>query len=105
VRRVTVNLARKARYRKFLAIRYESQLDAMLQVDDGQGAAATRVDVVRAVMGLPTHQRVVIVLRYLEDLSEIEVAELLGISLGTVKSRSSRALSALKKVYRGELDG
>jgi RNA polymerase sigma-70 factor (sigma-E family) len=48
------------------------------------------------VQTLPKKQRAVIVLRYYEDLSEAEVAEILGISVGTVKSQSSRALASMR---------
>jgi RNA polymerase sigma-70 factor (sigma-E family) len=48
------------------------------------------------VARLPLQQRVVLVLRVIEDLSEAETADLLGIPAGTVKSRLSRALSALR---------
>jgi len=49
------------------------------------------------VRALPAKQRAVLVLRYYEGLSEGEIAELMRISRGTVKSHTSRALAALRR--------
>ncbi len=49
------------------------------------------------VQTLPRKARAVVVLRYYEELSEAETAEVLGISVGTVKSQASRALAALRE--------
>ena len=54
------------------------------------------------VAGLPPQQRAVIVLRYYEDLSEAEIAEILGCSRGTVKSTAHRALKNLRAVMPTE---
>lgn len=50
-----------------------------------------------AVLRLPPKQRVVIVLSYYEDLSESQIAEQLGCSVGTVKSHRARALETLRR--------
>jgi RNA polymerase sigma-70 factor (sigma-E family) len=56
----------------------------------------------RALGRLPERQRAAIVLRFYEDLPEAQVAELLRCSPGTVKSRVSRGLEALRHEMRGE---
>ncbi|MEV7131095.1 SigE family RNA polymerase sigma factor [Streptomyces sp. NPDC093260] len=51
----------------------------------------------RAIAKLPNRQRAMVVLRYYEDLSEVQTAEVLGVSVGTVKSAVSRALGKLRE--------
>lgn len=51
----------------------------------------------RALAELPPRQRAIVVLRFYEDLSEAQVAEALGCSVGTVKSTVSRALVRLRQ--------
>ncbi|MEV0737697.1 SigE family RNA polymerase sigma factor [Streptomyces sp. NPDC050549] len=51
----------------------------------------------RAIAKLPDRQRAMVVLRYYEDLSEVQTAEVLGVSVGTVKSAVSRALGKLRE--------
>ncbi len=62
------------------------------EYDEGRVAAVWEL-----VHTLPRKQRAVIVLRYYEQLSEAEIAAILGVSAGTVKSQASRALAALRQ--------
>jgi RNA polymerase sigma-70 factor (sigma-E family) len=64
--------------------------------DDEIQLADQRDAVWRALARLPAHQRAVIVLRFYEDLTEVQAAEALGCSVGTIKSQASRALARLR---------
>ena len=55
-----------------------------------------------ALAKLPPRQRAVIALRYYEDLTETQTAELLGISTGTVKSQTSRAMTRLRDLLAAD---
>lgn len=61
------------------------------------GLVEYKHELMRAVGALPPRQRAVLVLRYFEDLSESQTSELLGWSIGTVKSTASRALDRLRR--------
>jgi RNA polymerase sigma-70 factor (sigma-E family) len=50
----------------------------------------------RAINRLPQRMRAAVILRYYEDMTEAEVADALGVSLGTVKSTVSRAVAKLR---------
>lgn len=60
------------------------------------------IDVERLLARLPEAQREVVALRYLHDLSEEEVATILDIPRGTVKSRLHHAIARLNALVRGE---
>jgi RNA polymerase sigma-70 factor (ECF subfamily) len=63
---------------------------------DGQRALAVRDQLERGFRRLPPDQRAVLVAHYYLDLADAEAADALGVPLGTMKSRLSRAKSALK---------
>ena len=69
---------------------------------DGSGAQAERDRLVRALSRLGAQQRRVVVLRHVEGFSEKEVAQMLKISVGAVKSASSRGLHRLRDALREE---
>jgi RNA polymerase sigma-70 factor (sigma-E family) len=104
LRRVLVNLAtdrwRQAGRRlhevpRIVLPDHPSQDDPMVRAED-------RHDLVRALDRLGARQRAVLVLRYFDDLSEKDVADALGCTVGTVKSTSARALARLREL--AELD-
>lgn len=65
---------------------------------DGSESFAVRDHLLTALQELPPRQRAVIVLRYYEDLTEAQIADALGCSLGTVKSQASRGLDRLRLI-------
>jgi DNA-directed RNA polymerase specialized sigma24 family protein len=67
-------------------------------------AVLEHVAIWQVLARLPPRMRAVLVLRYWEDLSEKETAEVLGCSVGTVKSQASRGLTRLRTVVRRDAD-
>jgi len=100
-RRALVNLCRD-RWRRLKARPPEVQMPQPSSITATVAGPAEQVSrqqlLVQALGRLPAGQREVIVLRYFEDLPVAETAELLGISPGTVKSYTARALPALRDV-------
>lgn len=64
--------------------------------DDFTDRHATRDTLLRALRMLTQRERTVLVLRFFEDMTEVQVADELGIAVGTVKSCASRALAKLR---------
>jgi RNA polymerase sigma-70 factor (sigma-E family) len=92
VTRVASNLALDSYRRR----RRRSQLQTgpLGIVDD---RTVERSDLVSALQRLPRRQREVVVLRYVADFAEADVARALGCSVGSVKTHASRGLSALRR--------
>ena len=99
VRQAVVNAANTWRVRR----RVHRPLSDLESVASVAGTSDQRVSVLRALQRLPVPQRQVLVLRYWERLSEAEIADVLGVSPGTVKSRAHRALAALREADLREL--
>ncbi|MFT4296879.1 MAG: SigE family RNA polymerase sigma factor [Micropruina sp.] len=91
---------RTTMYRTYLSW-WRRRWTAELPGDADPGASTApdlevRHDVRRALAALPRQQRAVVVLVYFDDLTGPQAAELLGVSVGTVKSTLSRALAKLR---------
>jgi RNA polymerase sigma-70 factor (sigma-E family) len=71
-------------------------------VDGAAEDSDLKLTVLAALRALPPRQRAAVVLRYWEDRSVEESAALLGVSPGTVKSQSSRALAALRVMLQDD---
>lgn len=65
-------------------------------VADHAGSSDLRETLQRAIDRLPERMRETVMLRFYDDMTEAEVAEVLGVSLGTVKSTVSRAVAKLR---------
>jgi RNA polymerase sigma-70 factor (sigma-E family) len=96
VRRIMVNennsLWRRAWKRREFATETLPEDQVVDEYDEGTSGALWDL-----VQTLPRKARAVVVLRYYEQLSEAETADVLGISVGTVKSQASRALATLRE--------
>jgi RNA polymerase sigma-70 factor (sigma-E family) len=95
-RRVLVNTATSWWRRRWHGERPTAVLPE-LAVTDGLDARLERDALWCHVKELPARQRAVLVLRFFEDLSEVDTAALLGVSVGTVKSQCARALATLRR--------
>ena len=76
--------------------RRRSQLETPAIVPSSENATVERMALLAAVRRLPRRQREVVVLSYLSDIAEADVARLLGISNGSVKTHLHRGLAALR---------
>jgi RNA polymerase sigma factor (sigma-70 family) len=95
----TRNLLRSRRRRAGLALRLGSEEPAGTAADgpvDEVLAAERRTRLIAAVNALPGRERQVLVCRYFLELSEAETGQVLACPLGSVKSRTARALIRLR---------
>lgn len=107
VRRTVVNLCLQGQRRRFLERRSMERVAARPRTtaDEPDLAVAHLVDLRRALQALSIEHRAVVVLRFFADLSEQETAAVLRLRIGTVKSRTARALKALRPLVGGEGNG
>jgi RNA polymerase sigma-70 factor (sigma-E family) len=104
VRQMAVNEVLGVRRRSW----WKSERSGHVPDVEGAGSAeqslVDRAELWAGLLSLAPRQRAVLVLRYYEDLSEQQIAEVLGCSRGTVKSQASNALATLRRRYAAAAD-
>lgn len=99
--RTVVNLTKRHHERRALERRELAKQAAQPDHPSVLPDIAAREELLSALRNLPYRQRAVLVLRFYEDLSEAQIADLLGFPAGTVKSLTSRGLETLRRVVGG----
>lgn len=106
LRRAVANRFNSSLRRRYLVRRHRGTADGSDRgVVHADERLAERDAMFQALDQLPDGQRTVVVLRFYEDLSVAEAAQVLGVSEGTVKSQTSRALDRLNKILSGDAAG
>jgi RNA polymerase sigma-70 factor (sigma-E family) len=97
LRQTVVNLSRSALRRRIIGLRLlQKPMPDMASAEEGAYDALERDQLILALRGLQRRQREVLVLRYFCDMTEAQVADTLGVSVGSVKAYGSRGLAALR---------
>lgn len=95
LRQTVVNLSRSALRRRMVARKHAPGQARADSTDDRTQDIVERDVMVRAVRCLPRRQREAVSLRYYADLTEAQAAQVMGVSVGAVKSYTSRGLAQL----------
>ena len=105
VRQAVVNRSRSVLRHQLVVEKYLEDAPAdMPSAEHGALVSLDRAAVVAALHGLTPRQREAIVLRYYADLSEGEIADVMGISRGAVKSHTARGMAALRIALQPDPD-
>lgn len=103
VRRIIVNTAiSRARRRAILRI-FLTDSPPDVPAPDSLSGVELRQVLIAGLRNLPPHQRAVLVLRFFEDLTEAQTAEVLRCSIGAVKSQASKGLARLRALIGADL--
>jgi RNA polymerase sigma-70 factor (sigma-E family) len=102
LKQAVVNRARSVlRHRSVVDRNAPKPAPDMPSAEQGAIALLERSAVIAALQDLPARQREALVLRYYADLSEAQIAAMMGISKGAVKSHTARGMSSLRAVLEG----
>lgn len=95
LRTTVLNLARSSLRRRLVAAKHAPVVHGRDYVDDNVTQIVDRTAIVVAMRKLPRRMREAVALRYYADLTEAQAAEVMGVSVGAVKSYTSRGLERL----------
>ncbi|MET8947186.1 SigE family RNA polymerase sigma factor [Streptomyces sp. NPDC004542] len=98
VRRTLARAAARSARRRWWGERPVEQLPDRAEAGDVSASVAERSRLEAALAQLPPRQRAAVVLRYYQDLSEKQVAEVLGCPVGTARSHASRGVARLRRI-------
>ena len=97
VRRILINSYLSMTRRRSFTEAPAAEIDTETTVPDPATDIANSDDLWRALATLSARERVVLVLRYYQDMDDRTIADLLGIKPSSVRATASRALAALRK--------
>jgi RNA polymerase sigma-70 factor (sigma-E family) len=100
LRTTVLNLARSSLRRRLVATRYAPLVHRADHADDDAISAVERAAVVAAMRNLPRRMREAVALRYYADLTEAQTADVMGVSVGSVKSYTARGLERLAALLK-----
>lgn len=95
VKKIIVNAHLSFR-RKFSRVRLVDEFEPRAANGDHAAQSADRAMLAEELAKLPKQQRVVLALRFYEGMTDAEIAEVLGCTVGTVRGYASRALATLR---------
>ncbi|MFF0160732.1 SigE family RNA polymerase sigma factor [Streptomyces sp. NPDC005263] len=98
LRKVLARAAARSARRLWWGERPVEQLPDLATTGDVSAAVVERSRLEAALAQLPPRQRAAVVLRYYQDLSEKQVAEVLGCPVGTARSHASRGVARLRRI-------
>ncbi|MEJ3748689.1 SigE family RNA polymerase sigma factor [Actinomycetes bacterium KLBMP 9797] len=98
LRKMIVNELLSARRRVAAALRRERAQPSPPVMDGADVLVVQRAAILHMIRTLPARQRIVIALRYFEDMADGDIAALLDCTEGTVRSQASRALAKLRGI-------
>jgi RNA polymerase sigma-70 factor (sigma-E family) len=106
LRQSVVNRSRSALRHRSVVDRYTRAIAAAPQAlapsaESGALGVLEHEAMITALRQLPGRQREALVLRYYGELSEAEIAEVMGVSRGAVKSHTARGMAAMRRVLEG----